>query len=308
MPLITIESGTGVYVRGLMVISLFAAAAGAQPSPVMSLSNGIRLSIAASFPDLQPGVPPLKPELAPASGDSFYRIFWDQNQLAVFAYEIAVTRMPDNARFNILMRPAGDEFARRFPKADGGKPVPTIPGDRSLPPVRAGERASIELFDLPPIGRVIDRIEIGANASATADSNDRLRFSNMTVYINGVRAASGAAMKAVIGKYAMFYIPGRGGYFFSTDPPAGRPFVHTGLVDGVRMRFTVDNDAYDCVASAPILLQAKQGELWVYHDPNYRPGGNLTNSSATAPAPNVFFAAAADTLNWWLPDAGGESR
>ncbi len=63
------------------------------------------------------------------------------------------------------------------------------------------------------------------------------------------------------------------------------------------MRFTVDNDTYDCVASAPVLVQADRGELWVYHDPNYRPGNQ-------DPAVNVFFAAAADTLNWWLPDAG----
>src|SRR5579884_2884454 len=130
----------------MIAILTLAAAAGAQPSPVMSLSNGIRLSIAASFPDLPPGVTPLKPELAPASGDSFYRIFRDQNQLAVFAYEIAVARTADNTRFNIVMRPAGEEFARKFPNADAGKPVPTIPADRSLPPVRPGERASVELF------------------------------------------------------------------------------------------------------------------------------------------------------------------
>lgn len=297
-------------VKVMIAILAMAAAASAQPSPVMSLSSGIRLSIAASFPDLQPGVTPLKPELAPASGDSFYRIFRDQNQLAIFAYEIAVTRMPDNTRFNIVMRPAGNEFARKFPNADGGKPVPTIPADRSLPPVRAGERASLELFDLPPVGRVIDRIEIGANTTGAATANDRLRFSNMTVYVNGARVASGAAMKAVTGRYAMFYIPGRGGYFFSTDPPAGRPFVHSGSVDGARMRFTVDNDAYDCVASAPILVQADRGELWVYHDPNYRPAGNLTTPGASKqePAPNVFFAAAADTLNWWLPETGSQSQ
>jgi hypothetical protein len=276
----------------------------------MSLSNGIRLSIAASFPDLQNGVTPFKPELAPASGNSFYRIFRDENRLAVFAYEVVVDRMPDNTRFNVLIKPAGDEFARKFPNADAGKPVPTIPADRTLPPVRAGERTSVELFDLPPIGRVIDRIEIGAGASGGPNSSDRLRLSTMRVYIGGAQIAAGGSIKAVSGRYVMFYIPGRGGYFFSTDPPSGRAFAHTGAIDGARMRFTVDNETYDCVASAPILLQADQGELWVYHDPNYKPGGNLTTPGATTqePAPNVFFAAAADTLNWWLPEANDQSK
>jgi hypothetical protein len=50
--------------------------------------------------------------------------------------------------------------------------------------------------------------------------------------------------------------------------------------------------------------------LWVFHDPNYKPGGNLTIPGATTqePAPNVFFAAAADTLNWWLPEANDQSK
>ena len=169
---------------------------------------------------------------------------------------------------------------------------PTIPADRTLPPVRAGERTSVELFDLPPIGRVIDRIEIGASASGGPNSSDRLRLSTMRVYVNGSQIAASGAMKAVTGRYAMFYIPGRGGCFLSTDPPAGRAFAHTGSIDGAKMRFIVDNETYDCVASAPILLEADQGELWVYHDPNYKPGGNLTAPGATTqePTPNVFLA------------------
>jgi len=297
-------------IRTYLLLTTCAAVGLGQTSPVMSLSNGTRLSIAASFPDLQQNVKPFKPELAPASGNSFYRIFRDENQLAIFAYEIAVDRMPDNTRFNVLLKPAGEEFARKFPNADAGKPVPTIPADRTLPPVRAGERASVELFDLPPIGRVIDRIEIGASASGGPDQSDRLRLSTMRVYVNGAQVATGGAMKAVTGRYVMFYLPGRGGYFFSTDPPAGRAFAHTGSVDGAKMRFIVDNETFDCVASAPILLQSEQGELWVYHDANYRPAGNLNAPGATTQdlMPNVFFAAAADTLNWWLPDANGPSK
>jgi hypothetical protein len=60
------------------------------------------------------------------TGDSFYRIYRDPSGLAVFAYELKVERSSDGTQFRASALPAEDDFAAKFPNADGGKPTPTL--------------------------------------------------------------------------------------------------------------------------------------------------------------------------------------
>ena len=71
------------------------------------------------------------------------------------------------------------------------------------------------------------------------------------------------------------------------------------VVDGKHLKFTVDNDTYDCVSAAPILLHSERGQLWMYHDANYKPAGNWTKSDPTS-LHDEFYTAAADSVQWWL--------
>jgi hypothetical protein len=64
-------------------------------------------------------------------------------------------------------------------------------------------------------------------------------------------------------------------------------------------KFTVDNDTYDCSSDASILTRSERGQLWVYHDANYKPAGNWTKSDP-ASSREEFFTAAADSVQWWL--------
>ncbi|MEO7143242.1 MAG: hypothetical protein ABI165_07020 [Bryobacteraceae bacterium] len=282
-----------------------------QTSSSITLSNGVHLRISASF-----GAAGLTTDMAAASGNSFYRIFRDRNGLAVFAYELAIERTSDEDLFQITVKPAGTEFAQQFPGADGGKPTPTIPETRQLPLLRSGERTSINLYQyLRTQDPVIDTIEVRLNESGgsvvtgAARPDGAIEFSGLQVSINRQPVTAPGPRGAVAGRYAMFYLPGRGGYFFSTDAPAGRAFSKVGTVDGNRLRFTLDNENFDCVADAPILVGSSRGsgsgEMWVYHDAAYRPRGNWTvgtvGADDAARAQKEFFAAASDSLRWWLP-------
>ncbi len=102
----------------------------------------------------------------------------------------------------------------------------------------------------------------------------------------------------------MFYIPGRNGYFFSTDNPPGRDFLKAGSIDRNHLTFTLDNEIYDCATDAPILTGFGSAEVWVYRDAAYKPKGNWTrdlSSGRSSGADPGFFTAASDSLNWWLP-------
>ena len=302
-----IRPRTGVIAA---VVLFSAALCFGQPSSTVSLSNGIELRVSANLGN-PTGEEALKVDLAAASGSSFYRIFWDQNKVAVFAYELKVGRAAGSS-MRLTAEPATTEFAARYAGVDGGKPVPTLSAPHEFPTLHSGERSEIGLFEIPGMGlHVSDSVEIKMNADAPANDDGsppagamRLRFSGLKVSVDGQTVSSTDAGSSVTGRYAMFYIPGRGGYFFSTEPSTSRTFVKAGSIDHEKMHFELNNQMFDCTASAPILSGADTGEVWVYYDPAYQPAGNWTTDlHSDRPSDNgadEFFAAASDSLSWWL--------
>jgi hypothetical protein len=286
----------------IILLLLAAASCYAQASAQVSLSNGTQVTITTRSDNATPVA--LKTSLEPASGNSFYRIFRDENNLAVFAYEVEVARTADGQNFRITGKPATEAFAARFPNADGGKPTPTLSSPLESSLLGSGERFSIPIPSDPGLGQnLTDTIQIllGQRGAVNdgAASSAQIRFAGLKVYIQGKSATPTGAGADVAGRYAMFYIPGHGGYFFSNEPVDQRPFVQGAVVDGKHLTLTIDNETYDCTANAPILVHADRGQLWVYHDPDYKPAGNWTQSDPST-AKDEFFTAASDSMQWWL--------
>jgi hypothetical protein len=294
------RSGPGRMMR-IPLILLAAASCYAQVSSTVSLSNGVQLTITTRS---DTGTPiALQMSLEPASGDSFYRIFRDENNLAVFAYELEVERTEDGQNLRVIAKPAVEAFASRFPNADGGKPTPTLSSPLESPLLSSSDRFTIPIPTNPGSWqKVTDAVQIllgqhgilndGVSASA------QIRFAGLKVSVNGKSSPSSVGAD-VAGRYAMLYIPGRGGYFFSNEP-LDQTFVQVGIVDVKHLTFTVDNETYDCTADAPILVHADRGQLWVYHDPNFKPVGNWTKTDP-ASSRDESFTAAFDSMQWWLP-------
>ncbi len=284
-----------VIVAGVVVAGLGCAAA---DSENVTLNNGVQISIHTSL-GKPTGTTSVAVEMQRAAGDSFYRIFRDQNRLAVFAYELQVARSGTTG-FRLTTKPVEDEFARRFPGADGGKPVPTFSAEKDYT-LNNGEPATIALYELEGQGlAVVDTVQMGLNPSSSG-SGGALRFSGLSLTVNGVPVKT-VPGSTVSGRYVMFYIPGQGGFFFSSDAVTRRQFMKAGYIEGNKMQFTVDNLSYECAAQLPIAATPSQ-ELWVYHDPDYRPGGNWTLQDPDAggnEAQAEFFTAAADSLDWWM--------
>jgi len=281
-----------------------AGSAVAQVSSNVALSNGVQLTITARTAQGTPVA--LQASLEPASGESFYRIFRDENNLAVFAYELAVARTPDGQQFRVIAKAATEEFAARFPNADGGKPTPTLSSPLQSPLLSSGDKFVIPVSTDPGLHQTLTdvlQIRLNQRGTVTSDSgperSEQIRFSALKVSINNRPASPDGAGALVTGSVAMFYIPGRGGYFFSTEPVDQKPFVQIGVVDGKHLHFTLDNDVYDCASDASVLARSERGQLWVYHDANYKPAGNWTTSDGGS-SRDEFFTAAADSVQWWL--------
>ena len=275
-----------------------------QFSSTVSLSNGVRLEIVT---EPQPGPESgLTAEMQPASGNSFYRIYWDQNHLAVFAYELEVERTSDGTAFRITARPAGDDFAARFPNADAGKPAPTLPAPIASPVLNPGERFTLDIPTNPGLNlNIADVAQAQLNPRGTlpeagAKGPAQILFAGLRVRTDGKLLSPGPSGAIVAGRFAMFYVPGRGGYFFSSEPVSALPFAQIGIVEGGKLHFTLENQEYECESEEPILSKSQNGQLWVYHDANYRPAGNWTKSDTRDGSRDQFFTAASDSLNWWL--------
>jgi hypothetical protein len=276
-------------------------------SESVTLSNGVQMSIHTTL-GKPTGMTSVAVEMERASGDSFFRIFRDQNHLAVFAYELEVARSGAEG-FRLTTKPAGTEFARRFPDSDGGKPVPTFSADKDYD-LKSGEPQTIGIYELEGQGlTVVDTVQIGLRPDTAASSGGQLRFTGLRVSVNGVpvKAPTGST---VSGRYLMFYLPGQGGFFFASEAVPGRQFMKAGYIDGNKMQFTVDNLSYDCTTAAPVAQQNLRQELWVYHDPTYRPEGNWTlqDPEASSGAADIFFTAAADSLDWWMATSPDPNR
>lgn len=292
--------------RSVLVICLIVSGVGlAQESSDVALTNGVQIRISAQ--SSTGDIARLKSDLQPASGNSFYRIYRDENGLAVFAYELKVERTSDGTQFRVTALPAEAEFAARFPNADGGKPTPTLSEVHQSPLLDPGLSFSIAIPTDPGLQLNLNDVvqvqinERGVSPDSGAKSIAEIRFVALRVRVDGNLVAGGGAGAIVAGRYAMFYIPGSGGFFFSTQPVERRPFVQVGVVDRSKLTFTLENHVYDCESENPILLKSDRGQIWVYHDPNYKPDGNWTKSDTSDGSRDEFYAAASDSLNWWLP-------
>jgi hypothetical protein len=270
-----------------------------QLSSLITVGNGVQIEITADL-GKPTGQQQLTVEMARATGQSFYRIFRDQNKLAVFAYELKVDLASDGKALTVVAKPAENDFAARFPNADAGKPVPTLSSDHALGALSSGESGFLGLFEIPGMGiKLTDTVLVKLNQPGGGTGS--LRLAGARVTLNRQPITGNPPPSTVAGKFVMFYIPGRGGFFFSAEQVPGRPFEDIGTIEGRRLRFTVNNDNYECTATQPILPQGENGQVWVYNDPSYVPESNWTQDPHSAtPGAQQFFTAGSDSLGWWL--------
>ena len=166
----------------------------AQTSSTISLSNGIRVKVTANTgSNGSDNIPDnLKVDMKPATGNSIYRVLRDQTGLAVWAYELVVDRLPDGDHFQIVAKPAGQEFAAKFPNADGGKPTPTFPIPIESPPLGAGGTFTVDIPTNPGLfEHRTDTVQVQPDprddrkSGTGAPPAPMIRFSNLRVSIAG---------------------------------------------------------------------------------------------------------------------------
>lgn len=126
-------------------------------------------------------------------------------------------------------------------------------------------QASIIGENLPPADFTVDAIEL------------KLTASNLLINGRSTSSEKGSSGYGVSGTLIWFYMPNHGRFILSLTPRDGYNFQKAGTIQGNKINFTFGGNQYDWVSSSPILsVGSRPWNLWVLHDPDYRPDVTLT--------------------------------
>jgi hypothetical protein len=109
--------------------------------------------------------------------------------------------------------------------------------------------------------------------------------------VNGtVLDASTRVGGSLSGAALWFYLPERGRFVMSLLPNPKLGFRRAGEVTNALLRFTEGSDRYDIKSTSRIVPAGGRFNLYVLHDPEWRPTGDEANSP--------ILVGAADRAEW----------
>lgn len=173
--------------------------------------------------------------------------------------------------------------------------------------VQAGDTVSLELLVNPQTGvKIIDLIKIydstnknpvlpfstgggGAATGGTRPASDfsadamEFKITSSILKINGqsVNDDQNGSRLGVTGPLIMFYTPEHGRFILSLVPRGGYNFKKTGTIQGNKIAFSMDGNDYEWISQNPIVAGGNGNwNLWVLHDPDYRPEFLTSKSSS----------------------------
>ena len=159
-----------------------------------------------------------------------------------------------------------------------------------VPDVRAGDNVAIDLLENPTTGqKVVDYFVFKhSNATAVAELSPvrdlslddvEMRLEDFRISVNGtVLEASTRVGGSISGAALWFYLPERGRFVMSLVPNGNLGFQRAGEVTNALLSFTERSDRYDIKSTSRIAPAAGRFNLYVLHDPEWRPTGDEANS------------------------------
>jgi hypothetical protein len=197
-------------------------------------------------------------------------------------YDLDAERLPDGS-YRVYIKPLTATPDQVSPPGLKLAVIPSYPDPQI---VRDGEVILLPLMESPRTGhRIIDRIEINAVGLASPTERDARDLTMLDVALqlqepvlsrNGKRLDVNDRMnrEAVGGPIIWFYVPERGRFVLSVIQHQSRAFARAGVIRDNRLTFTVGGESYECRTKSPILGSPGIWNLYVRHEPNYRPRWN----------------------------------
>jgi hypothetical protein len=245
---------------------------------------------------------PSIPELGNLGGGTIggegtiHRLMWDRRQRVYFGYDVAIEPLAEPNTYRMTFR----ELTLSSDDAHvlGGDPSSWTPlpapdwGGPAVRTVRAGEILALDLLTNNSTGqKIVDYVTVQApSAKPTADpwhadfiyetgaprdfrSDDAaLEIRLPEVSVNGNLGTSAATTGVVAyGAAVWFYLPSHGRFVLTLTPHPDLGFRSAGEIRGSTLTFTSGNDTFNLVSSGRIAPGSGPFNLYVLHEPDWRP-------------------------------------
>ena len=227
----------------------------------------------------------------------------DRDNRVYFGYSVRIEPLAERNTFRLAFQPLSlTASLRERLGADAASwkslPAPRFPGPQTI---RGGEVLELALLSNDAWGQrlteyvtvqeaeqraggfeLLNRsFEFGASrefsfeAGAARDfsvTDATLRLQDPRVFINGrFEESSSRSVGEDTGAVVWIYLPNRGRFLLSLVPNARQGFQRAGEIRGSSLRFTIGKDAYSVSNADRIASGASAYNLYVLHQPNWRP-------------------------------------
>jgi hypothetical protein len=275
--------GKAVFV---LLVATAAVPAAAQVS--VSESNGIEVHMTAR---MEPGSARVPSGVRTAGVGRFHRVVLDSSQRRYFAYDLLLEPKDGSEAFQVRIEPfslSGTELAEMQMVDPSWTPIPLLKYPL-VPDVRAGDTVAIDLLEHPATGqKVVDYLEFKRSSPAAAAelsplgdlslAEVELQLENFRISLNGtVLDASTRVGGGISGAALWFYLPERGRFVMSLLPNPKLGFRRAGEVSNRSLTFTEGRERYDIQSTSRIVPAGGRFNLYVRHDPKWRPTRVVSN-------------------------------
>jgi hypothetical protein len=248
--------------KSILCVLLFAIPAFAQKPFPINDQVGLRI-----VPRIYPKTDGLAHEHMEMKKDGpIHRVLRDSSGRILFAYDIEVKS--SDGQYHIVTEPVNAAYAQTLQT----EPVPTLSSVSDSASMLGGS-VMIELLSNPTTGqKILDDIKLVDITTAGAAPDGMLHIEYADLYSNGAKLPHGSISGGAVGPQFVMYLEGSGGFFFSLLQPAEYPqFQKVGIIEGSRLKFVWNNRSYELRTTGPILSTGASAEVWVFHDPQFRP-------------------------------------
>jgi len=235
----------------------------------------------------------------------YHRVVLDRGQRRFFAYDVFVEPKNGSTSLQVRIEPfslSATEFARTQMVDASWAYMPLLKYP-VVPEVRAGDTVAIDLLENPATGQKVVDYLVFKRSSPVNNNADlapledlsldavELQLENCRISVNGsILDASTRLGGSISGAALWFYVPERGRFVMSLLPNSELGFRRAGEVSNRSLTFTDDSERYEIRSTSRIVPAGGRFNLYVLHDPEWRPAVSESNSP--------LIVGAADRAEW----------
>jgi hypothetical protein len=229
-----------------------------------------------------------------------HRVWVDKVAGIYFGYDLEIEPLGETKQFKVSIKPLSQEFTQRLERdgalralsgrsatlINSGLPLHLQPqiiddGDTVALDVLVNRQTGVKFIDLVTISSSGQPVEglLSGPARDFSLSDVQLTMKNHQLLINSELVAGGSGVSSCSGELIYFYLRGRGRFVFSIRPYDGYNFQRLGEIQNNKLSFTLGQDHYEWISSTPVVGTGGTWNLWVLHQPDYKPDLFLRESA-----------------------------